>query len=159
MIKKTKTESGYTLLELVYVLSIISVLICMLVPNLLAQKQRIIQLTAQKRLKVIGSVMTDYALSSESRDYASFQELKDANIISRDLSASNIIIDYSLIVTTTEKDEIGDPALFTIIAIPRPERSSGQLATFAITEDMVVRVYKPGPDVSFSDPHTWDPVL
>jgi len=157
--RKSKIESGYTLLELLYVISIILVLIGLLVPNLLAQKKRIIQLTAQSRLRTIGAVMTDYALTSESGDYANFQDLKDANMITTNVSASNIIIDYSLIIKTTSSERMGNPPLFTVIAIPRPERLTGQLSTFAITEDQVIRVYKPGPGVSFNDPHTWDPIL
>ncbi|MCK4721148.1 hypothetical protein KAU08_10830, partial [bacterium] len=47
----------------------------------------------------------------------------------------------------------------TIIAYPRPERMYGRLSTFAITEDFVVRVYKPGSGVSPYDPATWDPIL
>lgn len=158
MRKTAKIESGYTLLELLYVVSIVSLLICLLAPNLMAQKQRIIQLTAQRRLRTIGAVMTDYALSNEG-NYASFQELKDSNMIKHEVTASNIIVDYSLIVKTTESEAMGMPPLFTIIAIPREDRMNGQLATFAITEDQVVRVYKAGDSVSFNDPHTWEPVL
>jgi len=158
MHKNIKIESGYTLLELIYVISIILILICLLAPNLLAQKQRIIQLTAQGRLRSIGAVMTDYALSNEG-NYADFKDLKDANMIKKEVTASNIILDYSLIFKTTTSESIGNPPLFTIIAIPRQQRSTGQLATFAITEDQVVRVYRAGENVSFNDPHTWEPVL
>jgi len=158
MFKKAKIESGYTLLELIYVVSIITVLVCLLAPNLLAQKQRFIQLSAQRRLRTIGAVMTDYALSNEG-NYADFRELKDSNMIKKEVTASNIIIDYSLIVKTTTSESMGNPPLFTIIAMPRPERMNSQLATFAITEDQVVRVYKEGEGVIFNDPQTWEPVL
>jgi len=62
---REKRETGYTLLELLFVVSIISLLIALLVPQLLAQRSRIIEIQAQKKLRTIGSVMAAYALSQE----------------------------------------------------------------------------------------------
>jgi len=158
MYNRSKKESGYTLLELVYVVSIISILLALLVPQLLTQRTRLVMAEAQRKLRTIGSVMTDYALSNQTGNYADFQELKDAHLIQRQVSADNLIHDYSLHVTTSDVGAIGTPR-YTIIAYPRPERSYGRLSTFAITEDNVVRVYKPGPGVMLSDPSTWPPIL
>ncbi len=157
MLRQIRKEDGYTLLELMYVVSIISLLVALLVPQLLVQRRRMTELQAQRKLRTIGSVMTDYALTHTDRNYADFQELKDANVIRKDFTMSNIIIDYSLVFQTTDRS--GGAALYTIIAVPRPERSFGRLSTFAITEDNVIRVYKEGPGVSPNDPHTWQPIL
>ncbi len=158
MFNRSKTESGYTLLELVYVVSIISILLALFIPQLLTQRTRLVMAEASRKLRTIGSVMTDYALSSQTGNYADFQELKDAHLIQREVTADSLIHDYSLEVTTTAANLTGTPR-YTIIAYPRPERSYGRLSTFAITEDNVVRVYKPGPGVIFSDPSTWPPIL
>ena len=159
MRRQPDRQTGYTLLELLYVVSIVCILLAILVPQLLVQRSRIVELQAQRRLRTIGSVMTDYSLSHHDRSYADLEELKDADLISRNITLTNIIVDYSLAITTTDRPDIGEPARYTIIAYPRPERSHDRLSTFAITEDNVVRVYRPGSDVSPGDPHTWDPVL
>jgi len=156
---REKRETGYTLLELLFVVSIISLLIALLVPQLLAQRSRIIEIQAQKKLRTIGSVMAAYALSQEEGNYADFQDLKDARFITRDVTLSSIIVDYSLVFQTTDSGDSESSGLYTIIAYPRPERSQDRLSTFAITEDNVVRVYEPGPGVSPTNPHTWPPVL
>jgi len=159
MFNRRRKQAGFTLLELVYVISIISLLLAILIPQLLAQRSRIIESGAQMRLRSIGSVMADYSLSRHDGSYADFQDLKDADLISKGITLTSIIVDYSVVFQTTAKEELGGPARYTIIAYPRPERSHGRLSTFAITEDNVVRIYRPGPGVSLSDPHTWDPVL
>lgn len=152
-------EAGYTLLELLYVVSIVSLLIALLVPRLIVQRNKAIEAKAQRSLRSIGSVMTDYALTDREGNYGDFQDLKDAHMISPHITASSIIIDYSLVVTTRGLAGGFGTTGYTIIAYPRPERSYGRLSTFAITEDNVVRVYKPGPGVSFTDPTTWPPIL
>ncbi|HDS29656.1 MAG TPA: prepilin-type N-terminal cleavage/methylation domain-containing protein [Firmicutes bacterium] len=156
--KGTRTEqSGFTLLELLYVISIISILLAILIPQLLVQRSRIVEVQAQRRLRNIGSVMADYTLSHNQGTYADFQELQDANLISRDLSLSSLITDYSL--AFFKSDIRSGDLRYTIIAYPIPERSLGRLSTFGITEDNVIRVYRPGPGVIPEDPHTWDPIL
>jgi len=157
--RRAEKGAGYSLLELLLVLSIISILAALLIPQLLIQRGRAIEALAQRRLRTIGSVMADYTLSHRDGTYADFQDLKDADLISKNLSLSNIIVDYSLVFLTTDPGEQGGTARFTIIAYPRPERSYGRLSTFALTEDNVVRVYKPGGDVSPTDPHTWQPII
>lgn len=154
-------ESGYTLLELLYVISIISLLGAMLIPQILTQREKVIMATAQRRLKSIGSVMADYSLSHEGGNYPNFEGLKSAKLISPGVTLSNLITDYSLEVTALSRhSEFGGPPRYTIIAYPRLERSfSGRLSTFAITEDNVVRVYRPGRDVNPEDPYTWEPIL
>jgi prepilin-type N-terminal cleavage/methylation domain-containing protein len=154
-----KRQKGFTLLELLYAMSIVAILSAMLVPQLLQQKRRIVEVQAMRRLKSIGSVMTEYSLSHNSGDYADFQELKDANLISRDVTQTSLINDYSLAFRPMEAERMGRPAGFTVIAYPIPERSYGSLATFAITDDNVIRVYRPRAGVDPRDPDTWEPVL
>lgn len=158
LFKQLKKQSGYSLLELLFAVSIISIIAAMLIPQLILQKKKVIEVSAQRRLKTIGAVMTDYALSHPGRNYADFQELKDAHFISQDVTQTSLITDYSLVFITKEAASIGEPSRFTIIAFPRPESSVGALSTFAITEDNVIRVYREHAGVSFSDPSTWDPV-
>jgi prepilin-type N-terminal cleavage/methylation domain-containing protein len=110
MNKRRRNHAGYTLLELLFVISIISLLAGMLIPQLLIQRDRIIEAQAQKRLKNIGSVMADYALANRSGSYAEFQELKDSNMIRRDLTLSSIITDYSLYFITNDRSADGNNA-------------------------------------------------
>lgn len=143
-----------------YVASIITILVAILVPQLMRSTSAIIEAVAKRRLRTIGSVMADYSLSRHGTEYTDFQDLKDANLISGEMTVTNFIKDYSLVfmhspATTGVSNLLG----YTVIAYPRPERSYGNLSTFALTEDNVIRVYKPGPDVNPTDPHTWDPIL
>jgi type II secretory pathway pseudopilin PulG len=142
-----------------YVLSIIALLSAMLIPQMMLQRSRVIEAQAERHLRTIGSVMADFSLSHEGRVFADFQQLKDAKLISADLTQTSLITDYSLVFKTRKAAAIGAPAAYTIIAYPIPERSNGSLSTFAITDDNVIRVYKPGPKVSPRDPHTWPPIL
>jgi prepilin-type N-terminal cleavage/methylation domain-containing protein len=154
-------ESGYSLLELLYVVSIIAILLGMLVPILLTQKNRIIMAAATRKLRNIGRVMTDYSLSDQHMgNYANFQELKDAQMIENEITVSNLITDYSLVFMTSDsaRGSVSDSG-FTVIAYPRRERFYGYLSTFAITEDNVVRVYRGRPGEDPNDPHTWPPAL
>ena len=159
MCGQIKKQVGYTLLELLYVLSIIALLSAMLIPQLMLSKSRIIEGQARRRLHSIGAVMADYSLSHERGNFADFQQLKDADLISDDLTQTSLITDYSLVFKTKKAQPIGAPAAYTIIAYPIPERSNGSLSTFAITDDNVVRVYKPGHGRDPQDPQTWDPAL
>lgn len=183
MKKRSRNQAGYTLLELIFVISIITLLAAMLIPQLMIQRDSIIEAQAQRRLRTIGSVMADYALTNRGGSYAEFQDLKDSNMIRKDLTLASMITDYSLVFITSDRivgesggssyggagaaggvsgEEAGDlepPHSYTIIAYPRPERIHARLSTFAITEDNVVRVYKPGPGVSINDPGTWEPIL
>ncbi len=159
MRKPGRDEAGYNLLELLFVISIVSLLAAILIPQILAQRSRLVEVQAQRHLRSIGSVMADYSLSRHDGSYADFQALKDANLISRHVSQSDLIVDYSLAFLNQNGINPGSTARYTIIAYPKPERSEGRLSTFAITEDNVVRVYRPGPGVSPNDPHTWDPIL
>lgn len=154
-----KNQAGFTMLELVYVISIISVLMAILVPQLLIQRSRVVEISAQRRLRSIGSVMAEYSLSRHEGAFTDFQELRDAHLISIDITLSTFIVDYSLAITRSVNTPGVSGRRFTVIAYPKPERSQGRLSTFAITEDNMLRVYRPGVGVSPNDPHTWDPVL
>ena len=57
MFKRTDRETGFTLLELLYVMSIVAGSAGMLIPQLILQRARAIEISAQKRLQTIGSVM------------------------------------------------------------------------------------------------------
>jgi prepilin-type N-terminal cleavage/methylation domain-containing protein len=155
----TRNQSGYTLLELLYVMSIIALLTAMVLPQILIQKSKIIEVSAQRRLRSIGSVMADYNLSHEGGNFADFQQLKDAQLISHDLTQTSLIKDYSLQFLIKKAAPIGAPSAFTVIAYPILERTNGSLSTFAITEDNVIRVYKPGGGRNPNDPQTWGPIL
>ena len=154
-----KNQAGFTLLELVYVISIMCVLLGILIPQLIVQRSRVVEIQAQRRLRTMGSVMADYSLSQHDSTFSDFQELKDAHLISKEITLSNFIVDYSLAITSSEVSPGVSGKRYTIIAYPKPERSQGRLSTFAITEDNLLRVYRPGVGVSPNDPHTWDPVL
>jgi len=152
-------ERGFTLLEFLYVLSIIALLAAMLIPQMILQRARVIEIQAQRRLRTIGSIMASYSLSQPRGDYTDFQGLKDAHWISDDLTQTNLVMDYSLVFKTVKASDMGTPASYAVIAYPKPEASAGNLSTFAITEDNVIRVYNPHHGVDPNDPHTWDPVL
>ena len=158
---KHRHSAGYTLLELLYVIGIISLLGAMLIPQILTQKGKLVEAQAQRRLKTVGSVMADYALADNDGSYPDFYQLKHNDMIAQDVTMSSLIVDYSLSFINPSRSDRphGTPPMYTIIAYPIAKAGYAELSTFAITEDNVVRVYRPGPGVSVNDPHTWDPIL
>ncbi|MCX6645057.1 MAG: hypothetical protein NTY09_01660 [bacterium] len=129
---------------------------------------------AKGTLRSSGGSQLAYQGMNNAKNYGSFQAMKDTLYIAEGYNLGNMIENYSMTWSVhnpqrmSDEAEIGlGPHSFTIVAYPRDTRPY-YLMTFGITEDQIVRVYKPentaeglnefnGPD----DPRvqTWDPAM
>jgi len=119
---------------------------------------------AKGTLRSIGTAQLSYRNWNGKGIYGSFHALYDPYMIGKDITLDNIVDAYTMTwevgnISTAPTDELpsGIISTFTIIAYPDDPRR-GKLATYAITEDQVVRVYDPG-HCDVDDVRTWDPIL
>ncbi len=119
-------------------------------------------------LRAYGETERAYALNSSRKQYGSWENLRQRNYISAGVTRENFITDYSLWTSVSNpvrnSHTISPLNTFTGVAFPRITRPPGFLATFAIREDQVVRVYLPVDGVNAwgeNDDYgtkTWEPV-
>ena len=131
----------------------------------------------ESRTKIIlrsySETQSKFMNANRASTYASWDELQEYGYLHEDYTQGNIIGNYSLWTyvdnPTLQKDpeiEEIDPSLnsFVAVAFPRTTSPPGYLATFAITEDQVLRVYKPGRNArewNYEDIdciRTWEPI-
>ncbi|MDR1013252.1 MAG: prepilin-type N-terminal cleavage/methylation domain-containing protein [Lactobacillales bacterium] len=84
MKKKQKEISGFTLVETLIVLLILSILILIMVPNLMKHKDFAEKKSDEALVHVVESQMTMYELEQATNKKPSLQELKDAGFITKD---------------------------------------------------------------------------
>jgi hypothetical protein len=120
---------------------------------------------ARNTLRSIGSAQLAYQAGTANKVYGSFQQLQDVGDIASGYRLGNMIEAYSMTwevnnvsTVSTEEFPTGILSTFTIIAFPVDHGKYG-LATFAITEDQVVRAYRRNRNIDLDNVHTWDPVL
>jgi len=120
---------------------------------------------AKGTLRSIGSAQLAYQAGTTNKVYGSFQQLQDVGDIASGYRLGSMIEAYSMSwevnnISTASTEELptGVLSTFTIIAYPVDRGRSG-LATFAITEDQVVRAYRRNRNIDWYNVHTWDPVL
>lgn len=82
--KMSKNTSGFTLIEMLVVLLIISVLILLFVPNLSNQKDAVSNQGNNAIVKVVETQMELYVLENEGSAKPTAEELKTAGYISEE---------------------------------------------------------------------------
>lgn len=123
---------------------------------------------AKFALRAYGETQNAYAMNSSRKHYGTWENLVQRYYISEGVTGENIIKDYSIwtSVNNPYSHPYSIPAgnTFTAISFPRITRPAGFLATFAIREDQVVRIYRPVEGVNAfgeNDDYgvrTWEPV-
>jgi len=76
--------AGFTLVETLIVLLILSILILIMVPNLMQHKDFAEKKSDEALVHVVESQMTMYELEQATNKKPSLQELKDAGFITKD---------------------------------------------------------------------------
>ena len=111
---------------------------------------------AKSTLRSIGRAQMAHRSAYNTQNYASFSELQNEGYIDAEFSLDNLTDNYYLTLEVSEDlDDLNDIGRFTAIAYPRDTRP-GYLSTCAISEDQIVRVYKPDWSVKWEDIKTWD---
>ena len=147
------------------VLIVFLFLLVLWIPTQLGARRPAWAARAKGTLRSIGSAQLAYQSANDRRVYGSFQALQNVEDIATGYTLGNMIENYSMTweantVSTTPTEEFpsGLISTFTVIAYPHSTRYR-HLQTFAITEDMLVRVYNPRNGNDPVSVRTWDPIL
>ena len=102
---------------------------------------------AKFALRAYGETQYAYAMNSSRKHYGTWDDLRERHYISEGATEKNIIKDYTFWTSVdnpySSSQTIPRGNSFTAVAFPRFTRPAGFLATFAIREDKMVRIYLP----------------
>ena len=170
---EARNQRGFTLLELLVVASIIAIIAAIAIPSLLNAKRSAWESRAKVTIRSYGETQLAYQNTNNDHHWGSWQALKDTDYLARGYHRVNIIENYSLYTNTVNVSDLDSlnfgtgisDNTFTVVGFPRTTTPPGYLATFAIREDQVLRVYRPDtPNVlawgenGDLGTRTWDPI-
>jgi hypothetical protein len=131
--------------------------------NMLSARRPAWESRAKGTLRSIGSAELAYKTGNTAKQYGSFKALLESQDIASGYTLGNMIENYSMTwqtgsapSTVSAEFPYGTIRTFTVIAWPAKRK---HFQTFAVTEDMVVRVYNPKNNNKVHDVKSWDPIL
>lgn len=134
---RTKTHRGFSLIELLIVVSIIGVIAAIAIPNLLASRRAANEGSAISSLRTIQSCELTYQATKGHGDYADLAALR-GEFLTDSVLGSGTKSGYVFVVTPTAPGV--SPALFYATAVPTITSGVAQTGTrrFGISEDGVL---------------------